>query len=193
MADVTISLWEYQYVTYPGGWLQRAISMLRPVVPGSPLEHRVECPWSVVFPARRREPLPIRITAIQPGALVLAFTLDGQPPAEGFPTPAASYAAVRVMPVDDYSSVPPEERLTWDFVYCNIFRFYDLIFPSMSRVIPFDNEEAMTQAARQKKLTHATDPSKRHSTRYMPPTRDLSSGKQKLIVEWSESLADEVP
>jgi hypothetical protein len=191
--DVAVSLWEYQYVTYSGGCSQRIISLLEPVRPGSPLEHRVDYPRTVVFPANRSEPLPIRVTALRPGGLVLAFTLDGEPPGDGFPSATAFYAGVRVMPDDDYSSVPAAVRLTWEFVYQNIFRYYHLIFPAMSRIIPFDDQQATTLAAKQGKLSAATDPARWQSTRYMPPTRDLSAGKRKLLVEWSDSLAGKGP
>jgi hypothetical protein len=97
------------------------------------------------------------------------------------------------MPDDDYSSVPESTRLTWEFVYHNVLRYYHLIFPVMSEVIPFNNREAVTKAARQGALTAATDPARWHSTGYMPPTRDLSTGKRKLLVEWAAAVSKDPP
>jgi hypothetical protein len=187
--DVTIFLWEYQYATDPGGLLARAFSTLERSGPGTPRDHRIAYPATVVFPKGRATPLPIGITAIRPGPLVLAFTFDGEPPDDELPSASSHYAGIRVMPQDDFSSVPRDRRLSWEFLYDTLFRYYHLIFPAMSLVIPFDDRDAVTKAAREGKLTQATDPALWHSTRYMPPTRDLSAGKRKLLVEWAAHVA----
>ena len=70
-------------------------------------------------------------------------------------------------------------------MYQNIFRYYNLTFPAMSKVIPLDNQAAMEAAAPE--IVRRTDPALRHSTRYMPITRDLSTGKRDLIVQWANS------
>jgi hypothetical protein len=182
-SDVTISLWEYQFVVIPPGFQQRAHSELTLVGPGTPLVHRIEYPAAVVFPAGQAVPYPVPIRGCLPGPLTLAFTLTGQPPEPGFPTGAVSFTGVRVLPVDTF---PKDSKPSWDFMYQNVFRYYNLTFPAMSKVIPLDNQAAMEAAAPE--IVRRTDPALRHSTRYMPITRDLSSGKRDLIVKWAHSL-----
>ena len=99
----------------------------------------------------------------------------------------AYYAGVRVMPCDDFSNVCTDLRVSWDFIYDKVFRFYNVIYPAMSQHIPFDNQAAMENAAQY--IVAITDPKLWSSTRYMPITRDLSSGKRDLIVEWAASVA----
>jgi hypothetical protein len=182
-SDVTISLWEYQFFVIPPALLRRAHSALTLVEPGTPLVHRIHYPASVVFPAGQAVPYPVTITGCEPGPLTLAFTLTGQPPEAGFPTGATAFTGVRVLPVDTY---PRDCQPSWDFMYQNIFRYYNLTFPAMSKVIPLDNQAAMEAAAAE--IVRRTDPALRQSTRYMPITRDLSSGKHDLIVKWANSL-----
>ena len=76
-SDVTVWLWEYQYVTCPGGFQQRASSTLTLVESGPPLAARISIVRRVVFGAGRSQPLPIPFRALRPGPLALAFTLDG--------------------------------------------------------------------------------------------------------------------
>jgi hypothetical protein len=188
--DVTISLWEYQFVLIPGGHLQRASSALTLVAPGSPLGHRISFPETVTFPRHRKEPIQVTIKAIETGPLILAFTLNGQPPGEGFPGWESSLTGVRVLPDDDYGDMPDEE-LSWSFMYETVFRYYYIIFPTMSKIIPFNDQKAMEAAADE--LVRRTDPDLWHTTRYMPLTRDLSKGKRELIVRWARTLGPSGP
>ncbi len=188
--DVTISLWEYQFVLLPAGNQQRASSALTLVAPGSPLGHRLDFPETVTFPKHRKEAIEVPITAIATGPLILAFTLNGQPPGADFPLFASSFIGVRVLPDDDYDHVPDEE-LTWEFMYHTVFRYYYVIFPGMSKIIPFNNQKRMEAAAHE--IVRRTDPDLWHSTLYMPVTRDLSKGKRELIVRWARPLPQVMP
>ena len=163
-----------------------ASSALTLVEPGSPLSHRIDFPKSVTFPQGQNEPMRITITAIDTGPLTLVFTLNGQPPGAYFPGWASAFTGVRVLPDDDYSKKPDKE-LTWDFLYETVFRYYYLIFPAMSKIIPFNNQKVMEAAAPD--LVRRTDPALWHSTRYMPITRDLSKGKRELIVRWARIVS----
>ena len=185
--NVTVWLWEYQFVTSPSGFQQRASATLTLVDACPALEHRICFARSVVFPAGQCQPLPIPFRALRPGALALAFTLDGAPLKGVYPWDLAYYAGVRVMPCDDFSNVAPDLRVSWDFIYDKVFRFYNVIYPAMSQHIPFDNQAAMENAAQY--IVAITDPKLWSSTRYMPITRDLSSGKRDLIVEWAAAVA----
>jgi hypothetical protein len=182
---VVISLWEYQFVLIPPGPQQRATSALTLVAPGSMLNHRIDFPATVTFPAGQSDPIRIRITAIGTGPLTLAFTLDGQPPGGFFPGWATSLCGVRILPNDNYDNIPDED-LTWEFVYNTVFRYYYLIYPAMSKIIPFNNQQVMESRAND--LVDRTDPGRWHSTLYMPHTRDLSKGKRELIRRWAATL-----
>jgi len=184
--NVKVYLREYQYAGGPAGFQQRASFLLTPVEDGPPLEHRLKFDRYVEFPANQEKPHRFSITALKPGGLALAFTLEDKPLEGGYPWDAAFYTFLRVMPDDGYSSFSPEKRVSWHFMYENVFRYYYLIFPAMSKIIPFNCQEIMEENAL--KLVEVTDPRLWHSTHYMPITRDLSSGKRQLIVDWAKSL-----
>jgi hypothetical protein len=185
--DVTVYLWEYQYVISPDLNQQRAGADLTLVEPGSGLDPRVLCPKSVVYRKNQSALLPIDVTAQRPGGVALAFTVDGNPLLEGNPWDTASYAGIRVMPQDDFSSVKESVRVTWDFVYEKVWKFYFVVYPAMSKVIKLNEETTMEKVAQE--LVAITNPALRRSTRYMPPTRDLSTGKRALLIEWANEVA----
>jgi hypothetical protein len=184
--DVTISLWEYQFGLSPAQPHLRAHSSLIRVDVGSPLSHRIKYHREETFHGGHTTPLAIHVEALHPGSLFLAFTMDGKAPWDGFPIGGTFYVGIRVLPDDDYSHVDPTERVTWEFMYKHVFRYYHLIYPAMSKIIPFNNQAAMEAAAPE--IVKRTDPAIRDTTRYMPVTRDLSHGKRELIVEWADSL-----
>jgi len=184
--DVDVYLWEFQYVTDPGGWLKRALSILCEVGAGIVHTHRLGFAPKVRFVAGKTDPLVIPVTGKCPGGAVIALTLDGSPPTGSYPWGTAFYTGFRVLPVDDYSRFPASATTSWDFMYEHVFRYYRLIFPAMSNVVPFDNQAAMESAA--DSLVQFTDPAISGSSRYMPVSRDLSTGKRDLIVAWRDSL-----
>lgn len=191
--DVTLYLWEYQYVT-----CKTATSLTQPptltlVEDGPPLEHRVGFLKTHVFPANTTTPVSIPYHTLRPGAAAIAFTLDGEPLEGDYPWGSAYYAGIRVMPDDDFSNDPPRLRTSWAYMYEKVFRFYYLIYPGMRPYINFSDEQAVRRAAHF--LLTYTDPRPIiwNNTNYMPPSRDLSTGKRKLIVDWvNEVLAKEV-
>jgi hypothetical protein len=189
--SVTIYLWEYQFVVYPASPDRRAGSLLTRVGPGTPLLHRICFDRKVTFPAGQTTPKTIPLKALESGSLTLAFTFDGKPPGDDFPNGGAFYMGVRVMPDDDYSDIPEANPPSWDFMYKTVFRYYHMLYPAMSKIIPFNNRCAMEAAACE--IVKRTDPDLWHSTRYMPTTRDLSAGKRQLIVDWAGSLKPPSP
>ncbi|WP_165226685.1 hypothetical protein [Aquisphaera insulae] len=184
--DVPIWIWEYQNYLVPAGPLERAGGIPKLVDQGSGLDPRVSFPAVVNFPKGRTDPLPVPIKALRPGAVALALTLDGRPLPAGYPWDTAAYAGARVMPDDDFSKVPPHRRTSWKFMYKHVWRYYRIVFPAMSRIIPMDSRKDMEAAARE--IVARTDPKAWHSTHYMPPSRDLSRGKRKLIMEWADHV-----
>lgn len=183
---VDIYLWEYQYVPCSVTTSQSHAPTLTLVEDGPPLQHRLDYSRKVTFPAGSRDPYEIRFHTLRPGAVALVFTRDGQPLSGDYPWGTASYAGVRVLPDDDFSSVDKQLRISWDYIYNVIFRYYHLVFPAMSGVIALNDRTEMEQAA--DLLVDYTEPDRRYGTTYMPPSRDLSTGKRALIVEWANSV-----
>jgi hypothetical protein len=98
----------------------------------------------------------------------------------------------RVMPFDNGLLNTPDNELTWEFMYENIFRVYYLIYPGMSRIIPMNNREVMERAVGSIRGIIGVD-SKQNgaihnpmwdNTMYMAITRDLPFWKRELVRRW---------
>ena len=183
---VTICLWEYQFYVCPAEPQQKAHSRLLQVRPGAPMRHRIKYSKTHTFPAGQDTPETISVEALRSGSLTLAFTMNGRPPADDFPIGGAFFAGVRVLPADDYSQCKEAACPTWDFVYKEVFRYYFLIFPAMSKIIPMNDQAAMQKAAAD--IVARIDPAIWETTLYMPITRDLSLGKRQLILNWANTI-----
>jgi hypothetical protein len=94
---------------------------------------------------------------------------------------------LRVLPYDDYSKVRPDE-LTLDFIYEQVFRYYDLITPAMSEAMDLKDPSIwkLPTAARYVLLTTSTD--FWASPQYMPRMRDLSRSRRELLQRFCNSL-----
>ena len=120
-----------------------------------------------------------------PGACFLAFypftgSMPPKVPASGFPLPASFYAAVRMLPFDNaLERNTPDSMLTWKFVYDNVLRVFDLVYPVMSLVMNLASGKVVEKMAAQ--VEAATSLSIFESTLAMPITRDLSEGKRRLL------------
>lgn len=154
---------------------------------------------------------PITVATDRSGASVLTFLVSGErnPPSTVFPP--ADYGAfgyppqfaitwapqisVRVLPNEDYSKfyvdpTAPEpvgnDLLTWDVVYSVVLRTYALLYPAMNNKIRLDDEGAMRQFASY--IIDWTQPDRWMSSRYMPPTRDLSASRRTLLQAWCRKV-----
>jgi hypothetical protein len=120
-----------------------------------------------------------------PGACFLAFypfTGDTPPqvPVSGFPLSSSFYAAVRMLPFDNaLERNTPDSLLSWKFVYDNVLRVFDLVYPVMSLIMNLADEKVVESMA--KKVEFATSLGTFESTLAMPITRDLSAGKRRLL------------
>src|SRR5215472_3439774 len=136
----------------------------------------------------------IRLQPIQSGSCLLGvFAFAGTPPTNlpqaNFPFPNYFYFCVRVLPFDDeLERNTPDSRLTWSFIYSNVLRTFDLIYPAMSQVRNLDSLPVVEGMAVQIKAAVAL--STFESTLYMPITRDLSAGKRKLLQRFINLLPD---
>ena len=143
----------------------------------------------VTIPANSNGTLTLNLTALRPGTSLIRFvdpTLPQVTP--GFVWDNCSYSCVRILPFDDYRAIPDSQIDEWSYIYANFFNYFALLYPIMSRVIPWgpldapNNPDTVKQFA--SNLRSFTNPINWNSTIYMPITRDLSAGKRALLWRW---------
>lgn len=94
----------------------------------------------------------------------------------------AFYVNLRILPADDYSQyLNGTTPLTWDVLYNNVLRYYNLIFPAMGLHVPFVESVWQDMAAT---IHQRVDVSIWPSVLAMPRTRDLSQSRRELIQAW---------
>lgn len=120
---------------------------------------------------------PITDVAAADGFLALNFTLSGS-------NSTAYFINFRKYPEDDFSREINAGHISWDFTYEQCLRFYYVIFPAMSKIIPL-NDQATIDAGASEILKRISDPY-RDTTLYMPLTRSLSPGKLALLRAYLE-------
>ncbi len=136
--------------------------------------------------------LPTTPTTIDPGgdgsalveisaATANILLLNFQPQPAGVPT----FTCVRVFPADDYSAVPDEQRLSWDFVYQEVLRFYWVLFPAMVQMIDLSDEQSVVGNA--EVILDRLSGVPWMSPRFMPVTRSMSAGRRKLLEDFLRS------
>jgi hypothetical protein len=96
------------------------------------------------------------------------------------------FAYVRVLPADNDLDSIPDAQVTWDLVYSRVLSYYYRLYPAMDRYLPLNNKAALS--ARANILKQMIDASVWGSTLYMPPTRDLSDGKRRLLQRWCDRV-----
>ena len=100
-----------------------------------------------------------------------------------FPLPTTGYAAVRIMPTDAKINDVPDSDVTWEYVYDNVLRPFDLVYRGMScGVFDLGSEGAVKGNANA--IAGLTDASMFDSPLYMPVTRDLSTGRRALLMRY---------
>ncbi|MFF6777219.1 ferritin-like domain-containing protein [Streptomyces sp. NPDC012637] len=131
--------------------------------------------------------------------LLLAVDGDEPPlcPADSAGSAAAAYddadalgwwagaggAHVRVLPDDWHLDAVPKEDVGFDLLHREVFAFYEQLFPFM-------RDEVFSLADRCKVETYAKliwqmcDPANKDRTYYMPPTRDLTLPKARLLLTY---------
>jgi hypothetical protein len=101
----------------------------------------------------------------------------------------ASFSTVRVMPFDDLLardfaalwSLVPEPRRAWHFVYEHILALYSLTFPVMRHHGGLDLGSKEVVDRNIGLILELCNESMAGSTVYMPVTRDLSTGKRRVL------------
>ncbi len=103
------------------------------------------------------------------------------PPAQGIDPQVYTYMYVRTLASDDYSQLQP----TWANVYGRVLVNWHAMAPCMDNWLDLGNEaQVRSYAAVIKKLT---DPAAFEDFRYMPVSRDLTSGARKLLYAFLDS------
>ncbi|MFD9698071.1 ferritin-like domain-containing protein [Lentzea sp. NPDC059081] len=126
----------------------------------------------------------VLLTTTEPGPL--SYDNDD---ATGF-WAAAGGLAVRVLPDDWWLDDLPDDAVTFETVYREVFAPYEALYPFM-------RQEVFSLADRGKVETYAKliwqmcDPANKPKTYYMPPTRDLSEPKAQLLLRYLR--AQQVP
>lgn len=90
------------------------------------------------------------------------------------------FTELRVLPWDDYSAIP-DAQVTFDLVYREIFRYYDLILPAMSARLDMTSEAVWATPTAARYVLRMIDPAIWHTYNYMPRTRDLSAPRRALL------------
>ena len=110
------------------------------------------------------------------------------PPMPNFGWDNVDYAVVRILPFDDFSKVPDETINNWQYIYDNVLGFYSVMYPVMSKIIPWGPQGAPNNPQEVKafasNILNFTDPDMWDTTIYMPITRDMSGGKRELLRRW---------
>jgi hypothetical protein len=123
----------------------------------------------------------------------LAFTGPRPTPPSRLDLGTGQFTSVRTLPFDDaLEAATTDQALTWEFVYANVLQTYDAIAPRMSVILDLCDHDAVQTFAR--RLKDVTAAELFESSRYMPVTRDLSRGKQKLLQRFCDlTLAGTLP
>ena len=132
--------------------------------------------------------LTLNLTALRAGVSLIRFVDPANPVTPNFAWDNCDYATVRILPFDDYSNVPDATINNWNYIYSEIFGFYSVLYPVMSKVIPWGPDGAPNNPAEVKQFASQilafTDFNMWNTTIYMPISRDLSGGKRELLRRW---------
>lgn len=137
-----------------------------------------------------------KLSARKPGICYLVYTAF---PADQWPDMTAApdwrsqgYTIVRAMPFDNaLERNTGDDELSWKFLYDNVLRAWDLVYPIMSVVRDLHDKTVFDGMAEQVRV--AISPEQFETCWYMPITRDLSAGKRKLILRYLNLLPNRVP
>nr|AHE14873.1 RebD-like chromopyrrolic acid synthase [uncultured bacterium] len=138
------------------------------------------------------------------GAARLLLTPDRATPLDGLGAAAAydnddalgvwsahGSVAVRVLPDHWRLDDVPQDEVTFDLLYREVFAFYELLYSFMG-------DEVFSLADRFRIETHPRliwqmcDPRNRAKTYYMPPTRDLTGPQARLLLKYLRARHSEV-
>lgn len=131
------------------------------------------------------------------------FAYDGQYPNNEIPPftkpnnyytimDTGAFVALRVHPHRDYDQyLNPENWDTtppdWDVVYEEVFKLYDVVYPKMSEIHPWD-KDIWNNGYMAGLVLQRTNMNIWAEVLYMPKTRELSEAQRQLLKAWSDYL-----
>ncbi|MDH5673192.1 MAG: hypothetical protein OEZ06_13635 [Myxococcales bacterium] len=141
----------------------------------------------VVVSTDARGKASVELKGVQKGEwdqMLLPWQDDSPPevPAQLDPTQSA-YFSVRTMPTDDeVAKLPP----TWENVFAQVLRNWNALAPCMDNWLRLnDRQQCEAYAPLLKRLTSRSEFER---FRYMPVTRDLTTGERTLLHRWCDAV-----
>jgi len=134
--------------------------------------------------------LTLNLTALRPGVSMIRFVDPAiSQVVPNFAWDNCDFSIVRILPYDDYSSYPDAVINDWKFIYDHFFGYFSVMYPVMSKVMPWGPDNAPNDPPEVRKvyadlIRTFTDEKMWESTLYMPITREMSAGKRALIQRW---------
>lgn len=130
---------------------------------------------------------------------VYYFVYKGQYPDDVIPTfttsnytimDTGSFATLRVYPKKDYEKYtnpnhPEYAPPTFEVMYEEVFKLYDVVYPIMAEIHPF-TKEAWENGIMAGLVKQRTNPSLWNDVLYMGRSRELSQSQRELILAWAK-------
>ena len=95
----------------------------------------------------------------------------------------AGWVAIRVLPDDWHLDQPTTEQVSFDLVYREVFAYYELLYSFMKAEV-FSLADACKVKTYARLIWQMCDPRNKMKTYYMPPTRDMSEPKARLLLKF---------
>lgn len=149
-------------------------------------DHRLAYPASITYRAGSTDWMTVTVKPQASGAAILNFQFDDQVWGPSVPEwSTANYTTIRIYTDDDFSHLHQAGDLQWDDVYENVLRYYYVLFPFMSTIIPLNLPSSILRYAEQiKQRLHKPDEPGFYTTFNMPVTRTMSPAKVQLLLDW---------
>jgi hypothetical protein len=106
-----------------------------------------------------------------------------------------AFVVLKVHPTKDYSkylnpSSPGYTPPTFEVIYQEIFRMYNIVYPIMGEVYSFQDKVWNNPTVADAVLQY-TDPKMWPGIQYMPRSRELSDAQRKLLVAWANVIINQ--
>jgi hypothetical protein len=98
---------------------------------------------------------------------------------------------VRVLPYDDYTHVT-RDQLTWELIYEEIFRYYHLILPAMSKRLDMHDPAIWQTPTAARYVMRMIQRKLWDYYNYMPRTRDLSKYRRHLLWRFCRKVLEDL-
>jgi hypothetical protein len=120
-----------------------------------------------------------------PGSAALGYDNEDQ---LGY-WPAVGFLSVRSLPDDWHLDELPPDQVTFDLLYREVFAYYELLYSFMKTEI-FSLADQCKVATYPRLIWLMSDPVNKAKTFYMPPTRDMTEPKARLLRKFLKADED---